>query len=69
MVEHASACCVLMVAIPIMGTLSDRFGRKPLLLACCVAFIVLPYPLFSYPARAARRSCTMILIQIAVRAR
>jgi MFS transporter, MHS family, proline/betaine transporter len=37
---------VLVVAIPIMGRLSDRIGRKPLLLACCVCFIVLPYPVF-----------------------
>jgi MFS transporter, MHS family, proline/betaine transporter len=38
---------VLVVAIPIMGRLSDRIGRKPLLLACCVCFIVLPYPVFA----------------------
>ncbi len=39
---------VLMVCIPMMGRLSDRLGRKPLLLACCLAFIVLPYPIFNY---------------------
>ena len=39
---------VLVAAIPIMGILSDRIGRKPLLLACCVAFVVLPYPIFSF---------------------
>ena len=39
---------VLVVCIPLMGALSDRLGRKPLLLACCAAFIVLPYPVFSY---------------------
>lgn len=39
---------VLVVAIPIMGRLSDRVGRKPLLLTCCIAFIVLPYPVFSW---------------------
>jgi len=39
---------VLMLSIPLMGMLSDRIGRKPLLLACCVAFIVLPYPIFSF---------------------
>ena len=31
-----------------MGTLSDKWGRKPLLLACCIAFIMLPYPAFSF---------------------
>jgi MFS family permease len=39
---------VLMLGIPIMGALSDRIGRKPLLLACCVAYVVLPYPIFSF---------------------
>ena len=36
---------VLVVAIPMMGALSDRIGRKRLLLASCAAFIVLPLPL------------------------
>src|SRR5205814_171152 len=36
----------LMIFIPIFGKLSDRIGRKPLLLACCVAYVVLPYPIF-----------------------
>jgi MFS transporter, MHS family, proline/betaine transporter len=39
---------VLLAGIPVMGRLSDRVGRKPLLLACCVAYIVLPYPIFSF---------------------
>ncbi|HZA02212.1 MAG TPA: MFS transporter [Hyphomicrobiaceae bacterium] len=39
---------VLLALIPLMGDLSDRFGRKPFLLSCCIAFIVLPYPAFSY---------------------
>jgi MHS family proline/betaine transporter-like MFS transporter len=38
---------VLMVAIPPMGLLSDRIGRKPLLLTCCAAFILLPYPVYT----------------------
>ena len=37
---------VLVVATPLMGLLSDRIGRKPLLLAACAGFILLPYPLF-----------------------
>ncbi|MFN8574659.1 MAG: MFS transporter [Gemmatimonadaceae bacterium] len=39
---------LLLVAIPGMGLLSDHVGRKPLLLACCVAFLVVPYPVFRY---------------------
>jgi len=38
---------VLVIAIPVMGKLSDRIGRKPLLLTCCACFIVLPYPVFA----------------------
>ncbi len=37
---------VLMVLIPLFGAVSDRVGRKPLLLASCAAFVVLPLPLF-----------------------
>lgn len=37
---------VLVVAIPFAGALSDRIGRKPLLLACCVAFALLSHALF-----------------------
>lgn len=41
------ASFVLMVAIPFMGWLSDRIGRKIPLIICCIGFILMPYPLFS----------------------
>ncbi|MBC9175614.1 MFS transporter [Pseudoroseomonas ludipueritiae] len=44
---NSIALVVLVVATPFFGWWSDRIGRKPLLLACCAAFAVLPYPLFS----------------------
>jgi MHS family proline/betaine transporter-like MFS transporter len=57
---------VLLVAIPIMGWLSDRWGRKPLLLTCCVAFIVLPYPVFSLlVANGGASLGTLMVVQIA----
>jgi MHS family proline/betaine transporter-like MFS transporter len=34
------------IFVPIMGALSDRIGRKPLLLASCAAFFILPLPAF-----------------------
>jgi len=44
---NAAALVVLVVTTPLFGWLSDRIGRKPLLLACCAAFVILPYPVFS----------------------
>ena len=38
---------LLVIAAPLLGWCSDRIGRKPLLLGACVAFLVLPYPLFT----------------------
>ena len=35
----------LMLLIPLFGSVSDRVGRKPLLLASCAAFVVLLLPL------------------------
>jgi len=61
----ASGLLIMVVATPLMGLLSDRVGRKPLLLAACIASLVLPYPLFrlmlSGPPLA-----TIFLIQLAL---
>ena len=56
----------LVIAIPIMGHLSDRYGRRPLLLLCCAAFIILPWPLFTYLASGNVPYVGLVLIQIAI---
>jgi MFS transporter, MHS family, proline/betaine transporter len=35
-----------MCIVPFMGHLSDRFGRKPMLICSCLGFIVFAYPVF-----------------------
>jgi MFS transporter, MHS family, proline/betaine transporter len=55
---------VLVLAIPVMGHLSDRHGRKPLLIACCIAFIIVPYPLFTYLASGSVSFGMLIAVQI-----
>jgi MHS family proline/betaine transporter-like MFS transporter len=50
---------VLVAAIPVAGGLSDRVGRKPLLLICCIAFALLTYPLFQLMISAATLSVVM----------
>ncbi len=39
---------LLVCLIPPLGALSDRVGRKPLLISSCVGFIVLCYPLYRF---------------------
>ncbi len=54
---------VLVVTIPLMGALSDRIGRRPLLLGSCAAFVVLPLPLL-WLITQAPGFATVVVIQI-----
>lgn len=40
------AMVVLVSCIPFMAKLSDRVGRKPMLLGACIGFLILSYPCF-----------------------
>jgi len=44
----AIAAVVLTVLTPVMGALSDRVGRKPVLVASAAGYVVLGYPLFLF---------------------
>jgi len=46
LVSNSGALVVLVLATPCFGWLSDRVGRKPLLLGCCGGFALLSYILF-----------------------
>jgi MHS family proline/betaine transporter-like MFS transporter len=45
----ALSAVVLAVFTPLMGILSDRIGRKPVMLASALGYVVLGYPLFLLP--------------------
>ena len=61
--SNTAGLLLLMAAIPLFGHMSDRVGRKPLLLDSCLVFIVLPYPMFS-AILAGASSLTILLIQL-----
>lgn len=54
---------VLIACIPLTGAWSDRVGRKPLLIGCCVLLILLSYPLVHLMLSGASFA-VMIAIQI-----
>jgi MHS family proline/betaine transporter-like MFS transporter len=43
---NTASMIILMIAAPFMGALSDRIGRKPVLITGCLAIAILTYPLF-----------------------
>jgi MHS family proline/betaine transporter-like MFS transporter len=60
------AAVVLTIATPLMGILSDRVGRKPVMLASALGYAVLGYPLFLLPVTL--HSATGLVIAQAVSA-
>ena len=63
--SNTAGLLLLLIMIPVMGKLSDKIGRRPLLLTCCAAFVVLTYPLFSAMHNGASLT-TVVLVQLFV---
>jgi len=45
-----SCLVIFVVLIPFVGALSDRVGRRPLLIASCVGYVLLTWPMFALAA-------------------
>ncbi|MEB6377869.1 MFS transporter [Leclercia adecarboxylata] len=58
------------VMVPLMGCLSDRFGRRPLMLAGCIGFVLLTWPAMQVMAQGDVRSglLAMLLLGICIAA-
>lgn len=62
---NSAGLLLCMLAIPFMGMLSDKVGRRPLLIVCAVFFLLLSYPLFSLLKNSGSVG-TVLAIQLAV---
>jgi MHS family proline/betaine transporter-like MFS transporter len=45
--SNSAGLLLLMIATPMLGAWSDRVGRKPLMIASCLFFILAAYPIFA----------------------
>ncbi len=58
----ALSAVVLTVLTPVMGAASDRWGRKPVMLASAIGYLVVAYPLFLIVTDA-RSGASLVLVQ------
>ena len=47
-IAQVAGLLCLTVGTPFFGILSDRIGRRPVLMLACALYFILPYPLFSW---------------------
>ncbi len=47
-IAQVAALLCLATLTPMFGVLSDRIGRRPVMMAASIAYFVLPYPLFAW---------------------
>lgn len=59
----AIGCLLAVALIPVFGHLSDRVGRRPLIVGAALAFVVIPVPLFAFLV-AVPSFGTLVLVQI-----
>jgi MHS family proline/betaine transporter-like MFS transporter len=68
LIFSTAAALVVILVTPVVGALSDRFGRRPVLVALCILSAVLPGAMFALMARGAMAealAATMILAAVA----
>ena len=47
-IAQVAGLLCLTVLTPVFGSLSDRVGRRPILITACILYFILPYPLFAW---------------------
>jgi MHS family proline/betaine transporter-like MFS transporter len=53
---------IQLILIPVIGSLSDRYGRLPIAFAAAIAFLLAAYPMFAWLA-AAPSLATLLVVQ------
>jgi len=66
LLSNSIGLLLLMILIPMVGLISDRTGRRPLMIASCVGLVVLTYPLFLLIAQGSFLSVLLAQLAFAV---
>jgi MHS family proline/betaine transporter-like MFS transporter len=65
LVLSTAAAVVVILVTPLVGALSDRFGRRPALIALCIVSAVLPMPMFALMAGGSQVQALMAVVALA----
>jgi MHS family proline/betaine transporter-like MFS transporter len=57
---------VFVVLIPFTGALSDRIGRRPVLITSCIGYIVCTYPLFLWASSGSLAACFVMQLVLVI---
>ncbi len=65
LILSTAAALVVILVTPLVGALSDRFGRRPVLMALCVLSVILPMTMFASMAAGSMMQALMAVVALA----